>query len=88
MGAEEAKEREGTGQNASICCSLWPKHREDELKTLCSIFLEALDKLQPRGKENYEENIFKLNLSRGGGAKIQPGRDPKGQNRKKILPLN
>lgn len=39
------------------------------------------------GVGNYEENIFKLDLSRGGGAKIQTGRDPRGHNRKK-LPLN
>lgn len=53
------------------------KCREDESETLCRVFSEILDKLEPKGRRNDEENIFRLRLNRGDGAKIQAGKDPR-----------
>lgn len=58
------------------------KHRKDESKTLCEVFLETLGKPEPRGLAGDKENIFKLKPSKSGGAKIQAGKDPRGQNKK------
>ena len=65
------------------------KYRKDESKTLCGVFLETLDKPEPRVMGGDEENIFKLKLSKSGGAEIQAGKDLRGQNKKENkLPLN
>lgn len=59
------------------------KHGEDESETLCRVFSKTLGKLEPRERRNDEKNIFRLRLSRGGGAKIQAGKDPRDQNQKR-----
>lgn len=60
-----------------------PKHR-GWIKDSRRVSSEELDKLEPGGKGNDEENILKLELQRGGRAKIQVGKDCRGQSKKKI----
>lgn len=75
-GARKGNERkEGAGQKAQgLQFLVTTKGREDESETL--------DKLEPRGRGNDEENIFRLKLSRDGGAKIYAEKDSRDQNRK------
>lgn len=82
MGGRILKEKKEQDKKPSVCNSLCPPNTEDESKTLCRVFSEALDKLEPGAKGNDEESIFKLELRRGSGAKIQVGKDPRDQNKK------
>lgn len=83
-GPRKGNERkEGAGQKAQgLQFLVTTKGREDESETLCRVCPETLDKLEPRGRGNDEENIFRLKLSRDGGAKIYAEKDSRDQNRK------
>lgn len=83
-GGRVLKEKKQQDKKPGVCSSLCPQNTEDESKTLRRVSSEELDKLEPGGKGNDEENILKLELQRGGRAKIQVGKDCRGQSKNKI----